>query len=186
VEYRELDIEGAFEFSSTNHGDARGLFREWFWNISNELPQGLDFNAKQGNLSMSNKNVLRGLHFSIAEEGQAKWVTAGKGRFLDVLVDLRTASPTFGNVAYVNLQSGNANSIYIPNGVGHSFLTLEDESILVYLLSSRYNPACEMTIYPLDPELEILWPINDPELSERDQNAMRLGEAKDRKLLPAK
>jgi dTDP-4-dehydrorhamnose 3,5-epimerase len=176
----ELTIAGAFLSSNKVHSDSRGYFREWF--KSSELDkQDVDFNPVQANFSMSNRGVLRGLHFSISEQGQDKLVSCMYGEVLDVIVDLRIGSPTYLSVEKVVLKADSGDVLFIPSGVGHSFLVVSETAAVSYLTSSEYDAENEKTISPLDPELGIQWPVLDGtefSLSDRDLVAPTLKEAK--------
>jgi dTDP-4-dehydrorhamnose 3,5-epimerase len=123
--------------------------------------------------------VLRGIHFANFPPGQRKYVTCLTGSALDVLVDLRVDSPTFGQWQSVDLDTVDRKVVSIPNGVGHAFMALEDNTTIVYLCDQRYNPMNEREINPLDPEIGIDWPLGiDPILSEKDLNAPNLSSMK--------
>lgn len=177
---RELGIKGAFVSEHKVHGDARGHFREWFKRSEFESA-GIDFEIAQANYSMSAKGVLRGVHFSISPKGQAKLVTCAFGEILDVIVDLRLDSPTYLKVEKVSLKSDAGDVLYIPSGVGHSFLALSDLAAVTYLTSSEFDPKAEKTVSPLDQELGLEWPLLEGveiSLSDRDKAAPSLAEAK--------
>jgi dTDP-4-dehydrorhamnose 3,5-epimerase len=176
----ELTIAGAFLSSNKVHSDSRGYFREWFKG-SELVKQRVDFKPVQANFSMSNRGALRGLHFSISEQGQDKLVSCMYGEVLDVIVDLRLGSPTYLSMAKVVLKAEMGDVLFIPSGVGHSFLAVSETAAVSYLTSSEYDVENEKTISPLDPELGIDWPILDGiefSLSARDLAAPTLKEAK--------
>jgi dTDP-4-dehydrorhamnose 3,5-epimerase len=113
--------------------------------------------------------VLRGIHYANVPPGQRKYVTCVSGSALDVLVDLRPSSPTFGKWKSVQLDTTNCKVVSIPNGVGHAFMALEDNTTIVYLCDERYNPSCEFEIHPLDPTIAINWPTDvAPLISPKD------------------
>lgn len=176
MEFTPLSIEGALVMDSPVWGDDRGFFREWFQ--LGELQQaGYDFSAAQANLSHSARNVVRGLHYSVAPVGQAKAVTCVLGSLVDVLVDIREGSPTFGAVEYVELSATVGRTVLIPTGVGHGFCATSDLAGLAYLLTSPYDPANELEINPLDPALALTWPLTgDAVLSAKDAAAPTLAE----------
>jgi len=177
---REIGITGAFVSEHKVHGDSRGHFREWFKKSDFENA-GVDFNITQANYSMSVKGVLRGVHFSISPKGQSKLVTCAYGEILDVLIDLRLGSPTYLKVEKVSLKASEGDVLFIPSGVGHSFLVMSDSAAVTYLTSSEFDPDSEKTVSPLDKELGIDWPTLDGvelSLSERDKSAPTLAEAK--------
>ena len=176
---RELGIQGAFVSEHQVHGDARGMFREWYKKSLFDSSE-VNFEIAQANHSVSVKNVLRGVHFSVAEKGQHKLVTCAYGDIFDVIVDLRIGSPTYLKVEKVYLSHQSGNVLFVPTGVGHSFLVVSDVASVVYLTSSEYDPEMEKTISPLDPELGLGW---SPELmeryllSDRDKKAPTLAQA---------
>jgi dTDP-4-dehydrorhamnose 3,5-epimerase len=183
---RQLKIQGAFVNDHNVHGDSRGLFREWYKKSSFDSAN-INFEIAQANHSISEKFVLRGVHYSIAAKGQAKLVTCVAGEILDVIIDLRIGSPTYLKVEKVNLNPESGNVLFIPSGVGHSFLVLSESASVVYLTSSEFDPENEKTVSPLDPALGLEWPenlMNDLSLSERDKAAPTLAEAKNAGHLP--
>lgn len=171
LEYNKTDVDGVWTYRPKTFFDSRGHFREWFKRSTFKAYSGIDFVIEQSNLSVSKKDVLRGIHFSLATKGQAKWVTCVIGDVTDMVIDLRSSSPTFMKHVFVNLTSENGQAVYIPEGCGHAFLSNQDSSVVVYNLSSEYNPEMEFEINPLDPKLGINWPVNNPILSEKDRNA---------------
>ncbi|MBV2154457.1 dTDP-4-dehydrorhamnose 3,5-epimerase [Kitasatospora sp. SUK 42] len=184
MKFLELSIEGAFEITPQVHGDARGHFTEWY--RFDELAEvvGHPLNLAQANLSLSAKDVVRGIHFADVPPGQAKYVTCTRGAVLDVIVDLRVGSPTFGRWEGVRLDDTERKAVYIPEGLGHGFCALTDDATLTYLCSATYNPTGEHGVHPLDPDLDIEWPAGAPQLSARDAAAPSLKEAIATGLLP--
>ena len=140
----------------------------------------------QANASVSAKGVLRGIHFADVPPGQAKYVTCVKGSVLDVIVDIRVGSPTFGQWTSVLLDDRDRRAVYLSEGLGHGFCSLEDGSTVVYLCSEGYNPSGEHEVHPLDPAIGIEWPLEgiEPELSAKDAAAPTLAEAAAAGLLP--
>ena len=118
-----LRIEGAWVAESEVWNDDRGLFREWFKNSEILGTTGIDFSAKQANFSISQKGVIRGIHYSLTPHEQAKWVTCVSGAIIDVIVDIRPKSPTFKDVEYVELKPGDGKSVLIGHGLGHGFIS---------------------------------------------------------------
>lgn len=183
MEVSPLEIDGAFRLTSPVHEDERGAFREWFKYPDLESA-GIAWPVAQANLSRSARNVVRGLHFSLAPEGQAKVVTCVDGELVDVLVDVRVGSPTFGRSVMVRLLA-RGSSVYVPTGVAHGFCVLSEWGTLCYLLSSTYAPSVEREIHPLDPALAIAWPLTGPAiLSDKDAAAPTLAECRERGDLP--
>jgi dTDP-4-dehydrorhamnose 3,5-epimerase len=155
-----LGIDGAWMAKAEVHSDLRGTFREWFKFDEIREITGIDFAVKQANLSISNAGVIRGIHYSLSSEGQAKWITCPSGHVVDVIVDIRPESKTFKKVIQTDLRGGEASAILIGSGLGHGFLALENNSILTYLLSSPYSPKDELAVNPFDAELKIDWHSN--------------------------
>jgi dTDP-4-dehydrorhamnose 3,5-epimerase len=183
---RELSISGSYLVAHKVFPDDRGIFREWF---RSEEMVAIDnnFSVKQANFSKSKKNVIRGIHYSLAPSGQAKVVTCASGEIVDVLVDLRTGSPTYLNIEYIKLSEESGSVAYIPSGVGHGFFVESESASVVYLTSSTYSPEYEKAICPIDPDLAIKWPIPQGEIaiiSGADQNAQKLMQAIESNQLP--
>lgn len=191
MEIRELKIEGAWEVTPKQFGDPRGVFLEWFKAPAFSEAVGHPLDLRQANCSVSAAGVLRGIHFADVPPGQAKYVTCVKGAVLDVVVDIRIGSPTFGQWDSVLLDDADRRAIYLSEGLGHAFLSLEDGSTVAYLCSSGYAPGREHGINPLDPEVGIEWPTTSRSgeplefiLSEKDTAAPSLAEAAASGLLP--
>ena len=166
-------IQGFEEFEFPVFGDSRGYFRTWF-SYSHLQSQGGNFTPKQSNISKSTRNVIRGIHFSDTAYEQSKVITCISGSIVDVSIDLRENSETFGMHAKINLSAEKGNSAFIAHGLGHAFEVLTPEATIVYLLSSEWNPSLEYVINPLDPDLGIRWETETPTLSERDASAPSL------------
>jgi dTDP-4-dehydrorhamnose 3,5-epimerase len=181
----QLGIDGAYLFTPQIHGDHRGFFLEWFRAdaLAGEIGHPLDL--AQANCSLSARGVLRGVHFADVPPGQAKYVTCVRGAILDVVVDLRVGSPTFGQWEAVRLDDEKRQALYIAEGLGHAFLSLADDTTVVYLCSSAYSPGHEHAVHPLDPAIGITWPGDVPlQLSPKDQGAPTLAQALESELLP--
>jgi dTDP-4-dehydrorhamnose 3,5-epimerase len=176
MEFKELEIEGVWLGKSLVHSDSRGWFREWFKPAEFKSKTGIVFETFQSNCSTSQENVVRGLHFSNSIGGQAKLVTCVQGSVMDVVVDLRKGSTTFLKSVQIELSSMNGNSIYIPTGFGHGFRSLEPNSVIVYNLTSEYQPASEFTVNIFDESLDIGWDKSNSFLSQRDHEAPPLNE----------
>ena len=176
MKIRALGIPGAWEITPVQHGDPRGLFLEWyrFEHLSAEV--GHPLRLAQANLSVSGRGVVRGIHFADVPPGQAKYLTCVRGAALDVVVDLRTGSPTFGQWDAVRLDEVDRRAVYISEGLGHGYCALTDDAVLTYLCSEPYNPQREHGVHPLDPDLAIDWPVEHPHLSARDAAAPTLAE----------
>lgn len=166
-----LGIKGAWLLESPIHPDDRGIFREWFKSDGLkefELPA---FEVRQANTSISAKGVIRGIHFSSVQYGQAKVVTCTFGSVLDVVVDLRPGSYTFGSHIQIELSAMEGKSIFISKGLGHAFQSLQDNSTITYLLDKEYNPDEEFGITPLDTNLDIPWYKSGLNISKKDAEA---------------
>ncbi len=171
MKLRELEIAGLYVAESRVFADDRGFFREWF-KLADFEATGLSFRAEQSNLSMSSRNVVRGLHYSMAPRGQAKVVTCVYGSLDDVIVDVRVGSPTFGAVVTVPLAADLGTTVVLPAGVAHGFCVTSDTAALSYLLSSPYDAPHELEINPLDPEVNVPWRLSgEAILSEKDAAA---------------
>ncbi|MFG2102912.1 dTDP-4-dehydrorhamnose 3,5-epimerase family protein [Micromonospora echinaurantiaca] len=184
MKIRPLGIEGAWEITPQQHGDPRGLFMEWYRFDRLAEAVGHPLRLAQGNLSVSARGVVRGIHFADVPPGQAKYVTCVRGAVLDVVVDLRVGSPTFGRWEGVRLDDVDRRAVYLSEGLGHGFCALTDDATLSYLCSTTYNPTGEHAVHPLDPELGIEWPVDEPQLSARDAAAPSLAQARESGLLP--
>jgi dTDP-4-dehydrorhamnose 3,5-epimerase len=184
VKLIELSIPGLFVLESPVWSDDRGSFREWFKDEDFQAA-GVTFHARQSNLSISKKNVVRGLHYSMAPEGQAKVVTCAHGELDDVIVDIRVGSPTFGQHEVVHLAAGEERSVYVPAGVAHGFCVTSETGALTYLLSSPFNAPFELEINPFDAELNVGWTIDGEAIvSPKDAGAPTFRERLDAKELP--
>lgn len=184
MKIRALAIEGAFEISPVPHGDPRGRFLEWYRFDLLAAEVGHPLRLAQANISVSAAGVVRGIHFADVPPGQAKYVTCTRGALLDVIVDIRVGSPTFGQWDAVRLDDTDHGCVYVPEGVGHGYCALTDDTMIVYLCSETYNPAGEHGVHPLDPELGIEWPSANPVLSARDAAAPSFARARESGLLP--
>jgi dTDP-4-dehydrorhamnose 3,5-epimerase len=185
MDVRELSVPGAWEFTPRVFGDDRGAFLEWFKAAEFTQAVGHTFAIAQANHSISRRGSLRGIHFAAVPPSQGKYVYCPKGAVLDVAIDIRVGSPTFGRWDSVLLDSIDRRAIYLAEGMGHAFMALEDDSTVTYLCSTGYNPGREFGINPMDPALELPWPGEiEPLLSDKDRDAPTLAEAADQGLLP--
>jgi dTDP-4-dehydrorhamnose 3,5-epimerase len=185
VDIRELAVPDNYVLDLVPHGDSRGRFVEWFRADVLTRVIGHPLTLAQANHSVSARGALRGVHFSQVPPGQAKYVYCPSGRVLDVIVDIRVGSPTFGVHDAVLLDSEAPRAVYLSEGVGHAFLSLADASSVAYLVSTGYAPEREFGIDPLDPELDLPWPPDmDVEMSAKDRAAPSLAQALARGLLP--
>ncbi|MDX3385596.1 dTDP-4-dehydrorhamnose 3,5-epimerase [Streptomyces niveiscabiei] len=180
-----LSIEGAWEFVPRQFGDSRGMFMELYKAERLEEAVGHALDLRQANLSVSAAGVVRGIHFADVPPSQAKYVTCVKGAVLDVIVDIRVGSPTFGTWEAVRLDDETRNAVYLSEGLGHGFCALTDGATVTYLCSEGYAPQRERGLHPLDAEIGIEWPVSgEPELSEKDAQAPTLAEALEAGILP--
>lgn len=191
MDYRALSIPGAWEITPRQFGDDRGVFLETFKDAPFANAIGHDFGLKQANCSVSAAGVVRGIHFADVPPSQAKYVMCAYGAVLDVMVDIRVGSPTFGRWDSVLLDDTDRRAIYLSEGLGHAFMSLQDDSTVMYFCSEPYNPTGEHGIHPLDPTVGIEWPTQardgsplSPLLSAKDEAAPSLIEARDAGLLP--
>ncbi|WP_424187235.1 dTDP-4-dehydrorhamnose 3,5-epimerase family protein [Actinokineospora sp. G85] len=186
VQTQKLGIEGAYEFTPPVYGDVRGSFSSPFQEkaFTEELGKPL-FPVRDISHNRSARGVLRGIHYTATPPGRAKYVYVPHGAVRDFLVDLRVGSPTFGRVGTTELSGDTCRALYIPIGVGHAFLSLRDDSIVVYVMSEGYTPANELAVSTTDPEVDL--PLPDgvtPTRSDRDAAAPTLAQARERGLLP--
>lgn len=185
MQVRELSVPGAYEITPVQFGDDRGTFLEWFKGSVLAETLGRELSVAQANCSVSQKGVLRGIHFADVPPGQAKYVTCLRGAVLDVAVDVRLGSPTFGRWDASLLDTSDRRVLYLSEGLGHAFIALEDDSTVVYLCSSGYAPAREHEVDALDPGIGISWPEElTPVRSRKDAEAPTLAEAAERGILP--
>ncbi|MBZ2196410.1 dTDP-4-dehydrorhamnose 3,5-epimerase family protein [Occultella gossypii] len=191
MSFRELSVPGAWEITPKLLGDPRGVFLEWFKDEQFVEAVGHSLDLEQANCSVSAAGVLRGIHFADVPPSQAKYVTCARGAVLDVVVDIRVGSPTFGQWDSVLLDDVDRRAIYLSEGLGHAFMSLEDDSTVLYLCSAGYAPGREHGIDPLDAAIGIEWPTTTrggaaltPLLSDKDAAAPTLAQAQEQGLLP--
>jgi epimerase EvaD len=186
MQSRELSVAGAFEFTPTVFTDERGVFVSSFQEPAFVATVGHRlFQVEQASYARSRRGVLRGVHFTRTPPGMVKYVCCVRGRSLDIVVDLRVGSPSFGCWDSVLLDQDHCRAIYFPVGVGHAYVALDDDTTMSYLLSLSYVPENELAVFPLDPELGLWIPDGiEPILSERDRTAPTLAEAVSAGVLP--
>jgi len=175
------DIEDVVICEPVVHGDERGYFVETFRADKLEAFLGYKINFCQDNESKSSKGVLRGLHYQLPPFAQTKLVRVIQGRVLDVAVDIRKGSPTFGKHVAVELSAENKRQLLVPRGFAHAFVVLEDDTVFAYKVDNYYSPECDRGILYSDEALEIEWPISPEELnlSEKDTKQPKLSETDD-------
>ena len=179
MEYIKTEIDGVWIIQPKVFNDARGYFFEAWKKEEFEQHVGqVDF--IQDNESKSSYGVLRGLHYQKGDCSQAKLVRVIKGRVVDVAVDIRRNSPTFGKYVMVELSDENKRQFFIPRGFAHGFLVLSDEAVFAYKVDNPYAPQSEASIRFDDPDIAINWPIDAKDIltSAKDLNALSLKEAK--------
>ena len=185
MEARALSIEGSWLFTPVLRPDDRGVFLESFKESVLTPAIGHTFTLEQMNISQSRLGTVRGVHFADVPPGQAKYVQCFAGRILDIVVDIRVGSPTFGQWEAIELDDEARQGLYISEGLGHAFCALTDSVTIGYLCSEPYAPTREHGIHPLDPELALPWPTDlELLLSPKDEAAPSLADAVATGLLP--
>ena len=174
---RKLALDGVLEITPKRFGDDRGFFSE-VYNAERFEQNGINLKFVQDNQSYSaNKGTVRGLHFQLPPHAQDKLVRVVKGSILDVAVDIRKGSPTFGQWVGLRVSAEEWNQILIPKGFAHGFMTLEDHTEVIYKVTDYYAPECDRSIRYDDATIGIQWPhVAKHELSEKDMHAPSLGE----------
>ena len=178
MNYIQTEIDGVWVIEPKVFRDARGYFMEAF--KEEEFRQHIgDVHFVQDNESMSSYGVLRGLHYQKGAFSQAKLVRVIKGRVLDVAVDMRRSSPTFGRHVSVELSEDNKRQFFIPRGFAHGFLVLSEEAIFTYKVDNAYAPQAESSVRYNDETIGIDWPIGEEQLllSEKDARAVSFQDA---------
>jgi NDP-hexose 5-epimerase len=172
VHIAELAVPGAYLVTPRQIPDARGNFYEALRTDVLSRAVGRPFSPRQVNFSVSRRNTLRGLHSVAVPPGQAKYVTCVRGALRDVVVDLRVGSPAFGRHDVNVLDADSGRCVYVPEGVGHGFLTLTADTCVCYVLDTAHVPGTQIDIDPLDPDLALPWGFTDPPLmSDKDARA---------------
>jgi len=181
MKFIRTEIEDVVIIEPQVHGDNRGYFVETFRADKLEEFLGYKINFCQDNESKSSRGVLRGLHYQLAPAAQTKLVRVIKGSVLDVAVDIRKNSPTFGEHVAVELSGDNKRQLLVPRGFAHGFVVLEDDTTFAYKVDNYYSPENDRGIAFDDEALEIEWKITHSELnlSDKDTKQPRLNEAKD-------
>ena len=171
LEIERGDIEGPFMMRPRRFGDDRGYFSETWRQAHFEEALGRKVHFVQDNESVSGTNVLRGLHFQIPDRAQGKLVRVARGAALDVAVDLRKGSPTFGQHQKALLTEENRWQFWVPEGFAHGFLTLEPDTVFCYKCTEVYSPEHERSLLWNDADLAIDWGTGSPLLSAKDEVA---------------
>jgi dTDP-4-dehydrorhamnose 3,5-epimerase len=180
----KLDIGGAYYIEAKRHADERGWFQEWFKKSDLQQHIDFDFTPVQANISHSKKGVVRGIHYSIAPEGQTKLVTVMDGAIDDYIIDINPNSANFGKWTRVRLTSQDGNALLLPPHVGHAFQSLSDNTVVCYLVTAEYDPINEKGLNPNSTHLNIEWTIAEAIISGKDQDAPDLQAALDNNHLP--
>ena len=178
MKVQQTNIEGVYIIEPMLHGDERGYFMESFSERDFEAQTGLNVRFVQDNESRSRKGVLRGLHFQKEPYAQAKLVRVVHGKVLDVAVDIRPESPTFGKYVATELSAENHRQMFIPKGFAHGYVVLEDDTVFQYKCDEYYHPEAEGGIAWNDPQIAIDWGVAENEviLSEKDKHRPLLSE----------
>jgi dTDP-4-dehydrorhamnose 3,5-epimerase len=176
------DLAGLLIVEPKVFGDTRGFFLE-SWNRTRYREAGLDVDFVQDNLSFSRRGTLRGLHFQNPSP-QGKLLQVLQGEVFDVAVDIRRSSPTFGKWHGLMLSAENKRQFYVPPGFAHGFVVTSETALFHYKCTEVYSPRDEAAIRWDDPAIGIVWPVQNPLLSERDAKAPRLSEVPDGRLFP--
>jgi dTDP-4-dehydrorhamnose 3,5-epimerase and related enzymes len=186
VHVRELAIPDAYVFTPVQHADERGVFLEFYRFEALASAVGHSLDLRQGNISVSQRGVVRGVHYALVPPSQAKYVHAPTGAFLDIVVDIRVGSPTYGRWESVLIDDVDRRGVYLAEGLGHVLVALSDGATASYLTSAVFDPEREKAINVLDPELGIEFPFDRDalRLSPKDLEAPGLAEAADLGLLP--
>lgn len=181
MNFIRTEIEDVIIIEPQVHGDDRGYFIETFRTDKLEEFLGYKINFCQDNESKSSKGVLRGLHYQLSPYAQTKLVRVIQGRVLDVAVDIRKNSPTFGRHVAVELSANNKRQLLVPRGFAHAFVVLEDDTVFAYKVDNYYSPECDRGIAFDDKALAIDWILNQDELnlSEKDKIQPKLSETND-------
>jgi dTDP-4-dehydrorhamnose 3,5-epimerase len=178
VQIRELSVPDSYEITPKQFADDRGIFLEWYRFDRLEQVVGHSLNLRQANTSVSQRGVVRGIHYSDVPPGQGKYVTVTHGAGIDFVVDIREGSPTFGQWDSVVLDTIDRRAVYVAEGLGHAFIALTDDATLTYLVSDIYKPNVEHDINVLDPQIGLVFPpeLGDLVLSPKDKEAPTLAQ----------
>ncbi|HEY4018232.1 MAG TPA: dTDP-4-dehydrorhamnose 3,5-epimerase [Pseudonocardiaceae bacterium] len=185
MQARALTVPDAFEFRANTFPDNRGVFAAPYQEEVFSKTVGHPLTVGQTNHSISRRGTIRGVHFADVPPGQGKYIYCPRGRLLDFIIDVRVGSPTFGQWDSVELDDTTLNAVYLPEGLGHAFVALAEDTVMTYLCTTGYNPGGEHGIDPLDSDLALPWPTDlEPILSDKDAAAPSLAEAQRIDLLP--
>ena len=180
-----LAFDGAYIIRPRISTDERGAFLELFSQPAFQQAVGHQLSVAQVNCVLLRQGTIRGIHTTAPPPGQSKYIACASGAMIDILVDIRIGSPTFGQNISVRLDAEKWHVLYLAEGLAHGVASLTEEATIVYLCSSTYSPDQQIVINPLDPELALPWPATEKfRLSERDRNAPTLSEARELGILP--
>jgi dTDP-4-dehydrorhamnose 3,5-epimerase len=180
-----LKILGSWKIEFQKFDDNRGFFYESFKEEDFKKLIGRNLNIKQTNTSSSSKGSVRGIHYALVPPSQAKLVQCQRGSIKDYVIDIRVGSPTFGQFEEIELNENSASAVFIEEGLAHAFVALENQTVVTYFVTEKYNPEREKGINPFDKTLNVQWPDLELVLSEKDKQAISLEEAKNQGLLPS-
>ena len=180
-----LSINGSWKIDFQRFDDNRGYFYESFKDEDFKSQIGRNFSIKQTNTSSSSKGSVRGIHYALVPPSQAKLVQCQRGSIKDYVIDIRVGSPTFGQFEEIELNENSASAVFIEEGLAHAFVALENQTVVTYYVTEKYNPEREKGINPFDKTLNVKWPEIELVLSEKDKQAITLEEAKNQGLLPS-
>jgi dTDP-4-dehydrorhamnose 3,5-epimerase len=182
---QQLKISGSWKIEFQKFDDNRGFFYESFKEEDFKKLIGRNLNIKQTNTSSSSKGSVRGIHYALVPPSQAKLVQCQRGSIKDYVIDIRVGSPTFGQFEEIELNENSASAVFIEEGLAHAFVALENQTVVTYFVTEKYNPEREKGINPFDKTLNVKWPDLELILSEKDKQAISLDEAKIQGLLPS-
>ncbi len=181
-----MAVSDAYRLTPHLIRDARGSFYESYRHDELARATGHVFSPRQVNYSVSDRNTLRGLHGTTIPPGQAKLVTCVRGALMDMVVDLRLGSPTFGAYDTARLDAQDGVAVYVAEGLVHGFVALTDDTCICYHVSTEFVPGTQVDVNPFDPELALPWDTaltGEPLLAEKDRTAPTVREAADKGLL---
>ncbi|MFG2885257.1 dTDP-4-dehydrorhamnose 3,5-epimerase family protein [Streptomyces sp. NPDC048297] len=185
MDFEELGIEGVHLVTPRVFDDPRGAFLELFVGDRLAGATGRPMDVAQVNCSVSRRGTIRGIHLTASPPGEAKYVTCVSGAIVDVVVDVRVGSPTYGASLAIPLDDRRRQAVYIADGLGHGFAAVSDTAVVTYLCDSVYTPAKAISINPLDPRLALPWPaMDDVVLSDKDRDAPSLAQTEALGVLP--
>jgi dTDP-4-dehydrorhamnose 3,5-epimerase len=180
-----LKISGSWKIEFQKFDDNRGFFYESFKEEDFKKLIGRNLNIKQTNTSSSSKGSVRGIHYALVPPSQAKLVQCQRGSIKDYVIDIRVGSPTFGQFEEIELNENSATAVFIEEGLAHAFVALENQTVVTYFVTEKYNPEREKGINPFDKTLNVKWPDLELILSDKDKQAISLEESKAQGLLPS-